>query len=94
MLYLGSGVFFIWLAGLYFFAGRSRDHIRLALDHRTPDARPSDFTRCGFRKFANNIDPALLTESGRDHLKQAIRTERIMVHWLVDGFLLVVLAFL
>jgi hypothetical protein len=94
MIYVASGVFFIWLAGLYFLAGRSRDQIRLALDHRAPDAQPSDFRRFGFRKMAHNIDPALLTEAGHGHLKQAIRTEKIMVHWLVDGFLLVVLAFL
>jgi hypothetical protein len=92
MIYLATGVFVVWLAGLYFLAGRSRDNIRLALDNRAPDARPSDFRRCGFRKLASNIDPAQLTEAGRVHLKRAIRAERIMLHWMIDGFLFVVLS--
>ena len=92
MTYLATGVFVVWLAGLYLLAGRSRDDIRLVLDNCVPDARPSDFSRCGFRKLAGNIDPARLTDAGRFHLKRAIRTERIMLHWMINGFLFIVLS--
>ena len=75
MLYLATGVSVVWLAGLYFLAVRSWKDIRLALDNRAPDARPSDFSRRGFRKLVGNIDPERLTDAGRVHLKRAIRTE-------------------
>lgn len=92
MIYLATGVFIVWLAGLYFLAGRSRDEVRLALDNHVPDARSSDFRHFGFRRLASNIDPEQLTEAGRAHLKRAVRIEKIMLHWMIDGFLFVVLS--
>ncbi|MGB9113985.1 hypothetical protein [Bradyrhizobium sp.] len=92
MIYVATGVFLVWLAGLYVLAGRSRDDVRQALDNRVADAPPSDFRRFGFRRMAKNIDPAQLTEAGRQYLERAIRTERIMFHWMIDGFLLVVVS--
>jgi hypothetical protein len=94
MTYLASGVFIAWFAVLYFLAGRSRKDMHLVLDNRAPDAQPSDFSRLGFRKFARNIDPTRLNEAGRVHLARAIRTERIMLIWMVDVFLFVVLGLL
>jgi hypothetical protein len=91
MFYLASGVFVVWLAGLYFLGERSRNDIRLALKLCAPDTRPSDLRRFGFRKFASNIDPSLLTEAGRVQLGRAIWSERLLLHWMVDFFLFVVI---
>src|SRR5262245_59093973 len=91
MKYLASGAFLVWISVLYYLAARSRRDIDLALDNHAPDARPSDFTRFGFRKFARNIDPTRLREAGRVHLVRAIRTERIMFIWMIDVFLFVVM---
>ena len=38
------------------------------------------------------IDPALLTEAGRVHLKRTVRQERILIAWMLVGFLLLVWA--
>jgi hypothetical protein len=94
MTYVATGVFLVWLAGLYLLAGRSRNDVRLALGNCAPDARPSDFSWFGFRKFARKIDPTRLTEAGRAHLERAIRTEKVMFIWMVDGFIFVVLGLL
>jgi hypothetical protein len=94
MIYLAAGVFVVWLVGLYLLAGRSRDAIRLALQDPAPDALPSEFRCCGFRKLAGTINPERLNETGRGQLKRAIRAERIMLHWMIDGFIFVVLILL
>lgn len=94
MIYVATAVFIVWLTGIYVLAMRSQTCIRLALQNRRPEARPSDFRRLGFRKLASNIDPACLTEIGRTHLKRAARTERILFSWMLDGFLLVLVPLL
>jgi len=38
------------------------------------------------------IDPELLTETGRVHLKRTIRRERILIGWMLGGFVLIVWA--
>ena len=39
-----------------------------------------------------SIDPALLTETGRVHLKRAVRNERILIACMLGGFVLLVSA--
>lgn len=39
-----------------------------------------------------SIDPALLTEAGRVHLKRTIRQERILIGWMLGGFILLACA--
>jgi len=39
-----------------------------------------------------SIDPALLTEAGRVHLKRTIRQEGFLIGWMLAGFVLLVLA--
>lgn len=89
--YLIGGIFGIWLAGLIVLAARSRNQIRLALEHRHPEATRSEFVRLGFQKLAVNIDPARLTEVGRTHLERAVRIERLLLLWVLDGPLLILL---
>ena len=38
------------------------------------------------------IDPARLTEAGRVHLKRTVRQERILIAWMLGGFILLVWA--
>ena len=90
MNYVAAILLFTWIAGLYVLATRSRDGVRLALDNPAPNARPSDFVRFSFRKFARNIDPERLSEAGRVYLKSAIRTEDILYIWMFNGFWLLV----
>lgn len=39
-----------------------------------------------------SIDPALLTETGRVHFGGAVRRERILIGWMIGGFILLVWA--
>jgi hypothetical protein len=89
--YLIGGAFGIWLAGLLVLATRSRNQIRLALENRHPEATRSEFMRLGFRKLAVNIDPARLTEARRIHLERAVRSERLLLLWMLDGPLFILL---
>jgi hypothetical protein len=95
MMYLVTGLIVVWFAGLLFLAGQQLNDIRLVLNNLAPGARYSDFSDVsflGFRIVASRINPAGLTETGRAHLKKAIRNERIMFAWMVSGFLLLVWA--
>jgi hypothetical protein len=38
----------------------------------------------------SGLDPARLTETGRVHLKRTIRRERILMGWMLGGFILIV----
>ena len=89
--YLFGGAVAIWLTGLLVLATRSRNQVRFALEHRHAEATRSEFTRFGFRRLASNIDPALLTETGRIHLERAVRSERLLLLWMLDGPLFILL---
>jgi hypothetical protein len=93
MTYLAISIFLICLSVLYFLAKWSRKEIRLAIDNRTPDSKPSDFRRFGFRRLACNIDPARLNEAGRGHRERAARTEKI-IFVMIDLFFFVGLGLL
>jgi len=89
--YIAAAIVTLWLIGVFVLATQSRNQIRLALNNRTPEAKPGSFTRFGFRKLASHIDPTLLEEAGRRHLKNAARSERFLFLWMLDGLLLVVI---
>lgn len=40
----------------------------------------------------SSIDPARLTETGHVHLKRTVRRERILIAWMVGGFILLICA--
>ena len=96
MTYLPGSLVALWFGGLIFFAGRALNDTRLILNNLAPDAKyweagaEKNFGVLGtrFRMQGTAIDPALLTDVGRQHLKRAIRNERIMFAWAVGGFFL------
>ncbi|MGJ4884742.1 hypothetical protein [Bradyrhizobium sp. HKCCYLR1023] len=96
MSYATIGILLVWtIAGLPLWALWLND-LRVIHNHIAPSAsdmrymRPGYYTSwlfCGFRFSA--MDPAKLTEPGREHLKIAIRHERILWGWLAGGFLII-----
>ncbi len=80
-----------WFAILLFFIGRYVNDIRLVHNNIAPDKAHSDFRKPGWRAGFNfhGMDPAVLTETGRIHLKRGIQTERILVALMVGGLLLI-----
>jgi hypothetical protein len=96
MSYLPGTVVALWFGGLIFFAGRSLNDTRLILNNLAHDAKyweagaEKNFGVLGtrFRMQGTAIDPALLTDVGREHLKRAIRNQRVMFAWGLGGFIL------
>jgi hypothetical protein len=100
MIYLATGLVIAWSAGLLFLAGRALNFVRLIYNNFVPgknDCGYGNFFRFYFfrilpRTIASMIDPASLTEVGRQYRKGAIRNERIMLAWMIGGFALIVWA--
>lgn len=90
-MYVVIGLIGIWVAGLLFFVGQTLNDIRVALNNLAPDARYSDYSYVdftGFRlKLVSKINPAWLTDVGRQHQAKAIRHERIMFAWIIGGLI-------
>jgi len=93
MNYLVAAIAIVWTAGLLFFAGRFLNFTRLLYNNIDPG---KDISKAGLflprwffkRTDARAIDPASLTEIGRQYQKQAIRDERFAVAWSIAGFAL------
>ena len=89
-----------WTCGLLFLAGRALNFIRLVYNHFAPGKNywgSRNFFSFYFLSFrfltdASAVDPASLTEVGRQYRKRAIRNDRIMLAWALGGFVLLVWA--
>lgn len=80
----------VWLTGLLFLAAQTLNDIRVVLNHLTPAARYSDFCS-GLRiRLVRRINPAVLTDVGRQHQRRAIQHERIMFAWTLGGVILLI----
>jgi len=96
MTYLAISLVAAWTCGLLFLAGRALNFVRLVYNHLAPGKnywRTRDFFRFYFLSFrfltdASAIDPACLTEAGRQYQERAIRNDRIMLAWALSGFAL------
>ena len=93
MNYLVAVIAIIWGVGLLVFAGRFLNFTRLLYNNLDPakDFSKADLFRPNWfftRTDAQAIDPANLTELGRQYQKQAIRDERLALAWGIGGFTL------
>jgi hypothetical protein len=93
MIYIASGLLVIWFGGFLFLAARSLNYTRLVLNSLAPGENYWDSgvwkTSFGVRISGAAVDPASLTEVGRQHRKGAIRNDRITFVWGVGGFILI-----
>jgi len=86
MTYFATSLSVVWLAGLLFLIGRTLNFIRLVYNNFAISKtrwRDGNFFRFYFLSFrfltdASAIDPASLTEVGRQYRDGAIRNERIL----------------
>jgi heme/copper-type cytochrome/quinol oxidase subunit 3 len=100
MIYLAIGLIVVWSAGLLFFAGRALNFSRLVLNNLAPGKsywKSANFVRFGFFGFRLSffgiaVDPASLTELGRQHQRRAIRNEWIAFAWGIGGFIFLIWA--
>jgi hypothetical protein len=95
MTYLAISLIVTWACGLLFLAGRTLNLIRLIYNNFVPGKglESRNYFRFVFLSFrfvtdAGAIDPASLTEAGREYRKRAIRNDRIMLAWALGGFVL------
>lgn len=86
----------VWFGGLIFFAARSLNNSRLVLNNVAPGKNYWGTVNFGdpvlYNRFiisGASVDPAILTDVGRQHLKKAIRNQRIMFGWALCGFILI-----
>src|ERR1700693_4590023 len=95
MTHLAISLVVAWSCGLLFLVGRSLNFMRLVYNNVAPGKRDSrDFFRFYFSmrfRFltdANEINPASLTEIGRQYQEKAIRNDWILLAWALGGFVL------
>ena len=97
MTHFATSLSVIWLAGLLFLIGRTVNFIRLVYNNfaksktRWQDRTFFRFYFLSFRFLTDTsvIDPASLTEVGRQYRNRAIRNEWILRAWAIGGFILV-----
>lgn len=93
MNYFFAAIGIVWSVGLLVFAGRFLNFTRLLYNNLDPatDLSKGDLFRPNWlftRTDAQAIDPANLTELGRQYQKQATRDERLALAWGIGGFAL------
>jgi hypothetical protein len=100
MTHLAIGLVVAWSCGLLFLAGRALNFTRLVYNNLVPGKNYCEsrnlfrfyFLSFRFLTDARAIDPANLTEVGRQYRKRAIRNDRILLAWVLGGFVLLVWA--
>ncbi len=98
MSYPTIGILLVWtVAGLPLWALWLND-LRVIHNHIAPSASDMRYMKPGYYKTwlffgfrFSAMDPAKLTEPGRERLKLAIRHERVIWVWLTVGFLIVMI---
>jgi hypothetical protein len=96
MIYLATGLIVVWSVGLFFLVGRALNFTRLILNNVAPGTDywgSTKFFRFNFLGFklswlGTAIDPANLSEVGRQYQKKAIRNEWITFAWGIGGVIL------
>jgi len=96
MTYVTTGLIVVWLCGALLLIGRAVNFLRLVFNNLAP--KSSSWTYANFLHVAilSNwfrfdgalVDPESLTELGRQYQKSAIRNGRILLVWILVGFLL------
>jgi len=87
MIYLATGLIVAWIAGLLLLLGRTLNFMRLLYNNLAPGKSHWDsreifrfyLLRFRFLTDATAIDPASLSEIGRQHQRRAVRNDRILV---------------
>ena len=95
MTYLATSLSVVWLAGLLFLIGRTLNFIQLVYNNFAPGKKRWEdrtFFRFYFLSFrfltdTSAIDPASLTEVGRQYRNRAIRNDWILRAWAIGGFI-------
>jgi hypothetical protein len=90
MTHLAIGLTTIWLFGIVVFAARFLNFTRLLYNNLDPAkdfSKTGIFSHLGFTHpaSAQAIDPANLTELGREYQRQEIRDERMALIWGFGG---------
>ena len=93
MLQLAFGLIAVWFFGLVFFAARTLNLTRLVLNNLVAGERylgsaHVNLLGAAYRLGGTAVDPAQLTDLGREYHKKAIRNQRLMICWGICGFLL------
>jgi hypothetical protein len=100
MTYLAIGLVVLWCCGLLVLVGRALNFMRLVYNNLVPgkkDWGSGSFFRFFFLSFrprtlTSAIDPAGLTEVGRQHQKRAIQNDWLILAWVIGGCVLLVWA--
>lgn len=97
---LQIGFVLIWVAGLVFLFARALNYSRLVLNNLAPGEtcwEPSDFRLFfsfkRFRFFGNYVEPAHLTELGREYQKRVRQTDIIAYFWMLGGLVALAILF-
>ena len=96
MSYLAIRLVVAWSCGLLFLAGRALNFLRLVYNNVAPGKNSWEngssfrfyFLSFRFLTDVGAIDPASLTEVGRQYRTRAIRNDRIMLAWALSGLIL------
>lgn len=98
MTYLTIALTVIWLLGIVVFAARFLNFTRLLYNNFDP---VKDLSKTGifssealfYPAGAQSIDPANLTEAGKQYQKQAVRDEQLALVWGLGGLMILVCVF-
>jgi hypothetical protein len=97
MSYVAIGILLVWtIAGLPLWALWLND-LRIIHNHIAPSASDMRYMKPSYYKMPLSrfrfaaMDPEKLTEPGRDHLKIAIRHERVLWLWLAGGLVIIMI---
>ena len=100
MTYLAIGLVVAWCCGLLFLVGRAINFMRLVYNNLVPGKndwgfgsyfRAYLFNR-RFLSLTSGVDPASLTEVGRQYREKAAWNDLIISAWALAGFVLIVWA--
>jgi hypothetical protein len=101
MIYVAGSLVAIWLGGGLVFAAYALNDMRVIFNNFAQGRSPSNSGAAGgfigfgagFSLRATAVNPDHLNEVGREHLRKAIRHERMWYVWAIGGFILIVCAF-
>ena len=97
MSYPTIGILLVWTIAGLLLLGFWLNDLRVIHNHISPSASDMRYMKPGYYRTwpfftfrFSAMDPAKLTEPGREHLKIAIRHERAIFWWMAVGFLIVI----
>ncbi len=91
MSYFASGLIVVWFAGAFFLSERAFRFSRLVLGNLAPgnNWKLSYFWSFRFRFFGIPIDPAILTESGKEYYEKMRRNDLVAAVWTFGGLAII-----